>query len=73
MSENVKELHAVLATVGIPGAPTPLECYSTEVATTTLQYIQTTLFQHYTLFQYLFTEEQETEITTTEVSSLCEI
>jgi hypothetical protein len=61
LSENIKELQTLMTGVGVPDVPTSLECFTSEVATMALQYIQTTLFQHYTLFQYLFTEEQDTE------------
>lgn len=58
-----------MANVGIPSVPSSLECFTSEVATTAIQYIQTTLFQHYALFEYLFTEEQETETHATRVRS----
>lgn len=64
LSENLKELQALIASVG--SVPTSLECFTSEVSTRVLQYIQTSLFQHYSLFRYLFTQEQEEETHTTQ-------
>ena len=69
LCENIKELQTLMSNVGVPDTPTSLECFTTEVASMTLQYIQTSLFQHYSLFQYLYTEEQETEMHTAQVGS----
>lgn len=67
LCENIKELQTLMSNVGVPDTPTSLECFTTEVASMTLQYIQTSLFQHYSLFQYLYTEEQETEMHTAQI------
>lgn len=68
LGENLKELQSLLSGVGVPNAPTPLECFTSETGSTVLQYLQTTLFQHYHLFQCLVTEEQEEETRTLQVS-----
>ncbi len=62
-------LQDLVCNVGVPAAPTSLECFTAELAASVLHYVQSTLFQHYALFQYLFTEEQEEEILTSKVSS----
>lgn len=61
------ELQAMLCGVGCAKVQTCLECYTTDVSITTLLYIQHSLFQHYSLFKYIFTEEQQVEVVTTDV------
>lgn len=67
MGENLKELQTLMSDVGIPDVPTPLNCFTTELAASVVQYVQSTLFQHYSLFQYLFTEGREEETHSTHV------
>ncbi len=62
LRENVKELQAMLSGVACPGVQNSLECFTPEVSTATLVYVKSTLFQHYSLFNFLFTEDQEEEI-----------
>ena len=69
LGENLKELQSLMTGVGVPGVATCLECFTSELVGTVLQYLQYTLFQHYLLFQYLFTEQQSEETHTTQVSS----
>lgn len=66
--ENVKELQSLLCTVGVPGMATSLECFTYDESTTVIQYIETTLFQHYTLFQCLYTHKQQTDTLAAQVS-----
>lgn len=69
MGENLRELHTLMFNVGVTNVATPLECFTSELVVTVLHYLQSTLFQHYLLFQYLFTEGQEEETHTTQASS----
>ena len=57
----------MLSGVGLADVPTAVECFTREVAVMVVQYFHTTLFQHYVLFQYLFSEEQEEETVKTDV------
>lgn len=66
--ENVKELQTLLCNVGVASIATSLECFTCAVASTIIQYIETTLFQHYTLFQALYTHKQQTDTLATQVS-----
>ena len=55
----------LVAGVGLPPSPSvlnPLKCFTREKAVTILQYLQSSLFQHYSLYEYLFSEEQEEEL-----------
>ena len=63
----MKELQSMLCGVACPGVPSSVECFTAKVTVTTLMYIKSTLFQHYILFDYLFTEEQEEEVISTKV------
>ncbi len=38
---------------------TSLQCFTVEIANIVIQYIAENLLQHYSLYEYLFTEEQE--------------
>jgi len=67
LGENMKELQSVLCGVACPGVPSSVECFTAKVTVATLVYIKSTLFQHYALFDYLFTEEQEEEVISTKV------
>lgn len=46
--------------VGVSRA-TALRCFSPEQAVQTVRYVTSSLFQHYRLFEFLFTEEQQEE------------
>lgn len=72
MGENLKVLQDLMYNVGatVGNFPTSLECFTAELAVLVVRYVQSTLFQHYALFQYLFTEEQEEEAHATKVSGL---
>ena len=69
LGENLKVLQDLMYNVGVPNSSTSLDCFTAELAVLVLQYVQYTLFQHYALFQYLFTEEQDLETLTATVSS----
>ena len=59
--DNVKELQTHMLGVGVSDE-TSLKCFKPEHAMLTVEYITSALFQHYNLFEFLFTEQQETEI-----------
>lgn len=66
MEENIAELKKFLAGVGVD-SPTSSQCGGLDVfsfaqATEVVDYISSTLFQHYKLYQYLFTEEKAAEV-----------
>ena len=58
----MKELQGMLCGVACPGVLCSLECFTSKVSVATLVYIKSALFQHYALFEYLFTEDQEEEV-----------
>lgn len=62
LSDNIKALQQYLVGVGVPNSQSSLKCFTTNEAVITLQYVHSSLFQHYRLFQYLFIETQEEEI-----------
>lgn len=47
-----------LAGVGI-SQQTSLQCFTVETATLAIQYFSCSIFKHYQLFKYLFSEKQE--------------
>lgn len=66
MEENIAEFKKFLAGVGVEN-PSPSQCGGLDVfnfaqGTEVVDYISSTLFQHYKLYQYLFTEEKDAEI-----------
>lgn len=62
------QLQKYLGGIGIPKQQTSLKCFTLEIAQTCLNYIYTTLVQHYSLFEYLFEEKQEDDIIQANVS-----
>ena len=57
VQENVEEMKAMFSGVGI-SQQTSLQCFTVEVSNKVLRYVSDTLFQHYNLYEYLFSEEQ---------------
>lgn len=68
LGENMMELQGMICGVGCDGVQCCLDCYTVDISVATLLYIQSSLFQHYSLFQNLFTEEQKEEVVTINVS-----
>ncbi|XP_065919584.1 ciliary-associated calcium-binding coiled-coil protein 1-like isoform X2 [Dysidea avara] len=60
LAENITEFQQLLVDVGITDK-CPLGQFSREQAKWLTDYIMTSIFQHYHLYQYLFTEVQEEE------------
>ena len=58
IDENIQEMKCMMHGVGV-SKQTSLQCFTVEVANKVLQYIAESLFQHYRLYEFLFTEEQE--------------
>lgn len=62
LNDNINALKQHMTGVGIPNCKSSLKCFTADEAVTTLQYFHSSLFQHYRLFQYLFSETQEQEV-----------
>lgn len=62
----MNNLKSYLAGVGVSDQ-TCLKCFTAKVATETVSYIQTSLLQHYSLFEYIYEEKQEDELIQTQV------
>ena len=58
LDNSMKNLKSHLAGVGVSKL-TSLQCFSVETATLAIQYFSCSIFKHYHLFKYLFSEEQE--------------
>ena len=74
MEENIAELKKLLVGVGVDN-PHSSQCGGLDVftftqATEVVDYITSTLFQHYKLYQYLFTEEKAAEVIELQVSTI---
>ena len=67
LGENLKELQGMLCGVDVPDSQTAIGCFSSEMAIKVAHYIQSSLFQHYTLYTYLFTEDQKDMLITSRV------
>ena len=67
LSDNMQELQKVMVGVGV-SKETALRCFTKEQALLAIQYLSTSLFQHYRLFQLLYTEQQEEECINTKVT-----
>jgi hypothetical protein len=67
LRDNYKEFEQIMETVG--GKANSLKCFTNEVGIDVVWYISRSLFQHYHLYQYLFTGEQQEETITKRVSS----
>lgn len=63
LTDSLKELQQLMSNVGggSGSAQSSLQCFSSETAVATVQYMQSTIFQHYHLFQLLFSEQQQEE------------
>ena len=71
LCDNYKEFEQIVGTVGVPDSKTcSLKCFTNDVGIDAVRYISRSLFQHYHLYQYLFTGEQEEETVTMRVSLL---
>ncbi len=71
LEENILAFKEMVAAVGNPPSPVvpnPLKCFTMETGLFTLRYLKSSLFQHYSLFHYLLSEEQEEEIIIQNVS-----
>ena len=69
LTDNFKELEQYIEGVGNPGCKAcALKCFTGGVAIDAIRYLSRNLFQHYRLYQYLFTEEQEQETISIRVS-----
>lgn len=66
--DNVREMETMMMGVGVSDE-TVLRSFMKEHALLAIQYVTSTLFQHYRLFQLLFTVEQEDEYFSTKVRS----
>ena len=66
LRDNYKEFERTMEAVG--GKASSLKCFTNEVGIDVIRYISRSLFQHYHLYQYLFTGEQQQETITTRVS-----
>ena len=64
--DNYKEFEQIMETVG--GKTCSLKCFTNEMGIDAVRYISRSLFQHYHLYQYLFTGEQQDETVTMRVS-----
>ena len=69
MTCNLQQLGQYLSGIGI-SQQTSLQCFTLETAHKSLDYIHTSLIQHYQLFQFLFEETQQEEHIQTQVSAL---
>ena len=58
--DNIQQLQGMLAGVGV-SSETAVQCLSPEAARQVVEFVTTSLFQHYRLFQYRF-EEQQSEL-----------
>ena len=58
ITDNIKEMRSMMAGIGISQL-TALQCFTVKVANTIIQYIADNLLQHYSLYEFLYTEEQE--------------
>ena len=67
LSENMAELRVLLSGVGV-SKQTALRCFSHEQGALAVEHLSSSLFQHYRLFQCLFSEEQELEEMSSNVS-----
>ena len=65
LRDNYKEFEQIMEAVG--GKASSLKCFTNEVGIDVIRYISRSLFQHYHLYQYLFTGEQQQETITTRV------
>ena len=74
MEENIAELKKFLAGVGVDNPHSSqcggLDVFSFPQATEVVDYISSTLFQHYKLYQYLFTEEKAAEVIELQVCTM---
>ena len=62
LTDNFKELQQYMEGVGDPDSKTcALKCFTSNIAIDAVRYISRSLFQHYRLYQHLFTEQQEEE------------
>ena len=69
LRDNFKEFEQIVETVGVPDSKTcSLKCFTNDVGIDAVRYISRSIFQHYRLYQYLFTGEQQEETITTRVS-----
>ncbi len=66
LARNVRELQKMMVGVGVSDE-TALKCFTKDHALMAIQYVTSSLFQHYRLYQLLFTEEQEEEHIITKV------
>ena len=57
LPDNIQQLQGMLAGVGVSNE-TAVQCLSPEAARQVVEFVTTSLFQHYRLFQYLFEEQQ---------------
>lgn len=62
--DNINELREMLSGVGQPDAETPggLDCFDTSHARTISEFFHKSLFQHYKLYQFVFSHTQAEEI-----------
>ena len=65
LHDNYKEFEQIMETVG--SKTSSLKCFTNEVGIDAVRYISRSLFQHYHLYQYLFTGEQIEETVTVRV------
>ena len=61
------ELQHHMVGVGVSPDTTSLRCFTQKEAVLAVEYLSSTLFQHYRLFHLLFTEQQQEELLTTKV------
>ena len=62
LAENFKELEKYVEGVSNPDSKTcMLKCFTNDIAIDAIKYLCQSLFQHYRLYEYLFTEQQQEE------------
>lgn len=58
IEDNLQEVKLMMKNIGV-SRQTLLQCFTVEVADKVLHYLADSLFQHYHLYEFLLTEDQE--------------
>lgn len=67
LAASVMELQRHMVGVGVSPDTSSLRCFTQKEAVVAVEYLSSTLLQHYRLFHLLFTEQQQEELLTTKV------